>query len=198
MWWTLLHNVRLFVYRRTFADQKLRTFHASTGMRSTASGYIIGIDLGTTNSCVAIIDGKTPRVRTTPSSVAFAKDGERLVGLAAKRQVVTRSFNDPLVKEVQKIVPYKMVKAGGSDDCWGNAQSKKYPPSQVGSMVLGMMKETAQGFPGRPVGKVGIAVLAYFNDNNGDTLLGGEEFDETLPKSKFENLVEAQGKEYSP
>lgn len=171
---------------RTFAAQKLRTFHASTGLRSTAAGDIIGIDLGTTNSCVAIMEGKTPRVienaegaRTTPSIVAFTKDGERLVGLAAKRQAVTnptntlaavkrligRSFNDPLVKEVQKIVPYKLVKADGSDDCWVEAQGKKYSPSQVGSMVLGKMKETAEGFLGRPVGKAVITVPAYFNDN---------------------------------
>jgi len=171
---------------RTFAAQKLRTFHASTGLRSTAAGDIIGIDLGTTNSCVAIMEGKTPRVienaegaRTTPSIVAFTKDGERLVGLAAKRQAVTnptntlaavkrligRSFNDPLVKEVQKIVPYELVKADGSDDCWVEAQGKKYSPSQVGSMVLGKMKETAEGFLGRPVGKAVITVPAYFNDN---------------------------------
>lgn len=171
---------------RSFAAQKLRTFHASTGLRSTATGDIIGIDLGTTNSCVAIMEGKTPRVienaegaRTTPSIVAFTKDGERLVGLAAKRQAVTnptntlaavkrligRSFNDPLVKDVQKIVPYKLVKADGSDDCWVEAQGKKYSPSQVGSMVLGKMKETAEGFLGRPVGKAVITVPAYFNDN---------------------------------
>lgn len=183
-----IHNTCIFSSQasRTFAAQKLRTFHASTGLRSTAAGDIIGIDLGTTNSCVAIMEGKTPRVienaegaRTTPSIVAFTKDGERLVGLAAKRQAVTnptntlaavkrligRSFNDPLVKEVQKIVPYKLVKADGSDDCWVEAQGKKYSPSQVGSMVLGKMKETAEGFLGRPVGKAVITVPAYFNDN---------------------------------
>eukprot|EP00128_Syssomonas_multiformis_P003271 Colp12_sorted_trinity150504_noHs@18242 len=171
---------------RAFASQKLRTFHASMGVRSTGAGDIIGIDLGTTNSCVAIMEGKSARVienaegaRTTPSIVAFTKDGERLVGLAAKRQAVTnptntlaavkrligRSFSDPLVKEVQKIVPYKLVKADGSEDCWVEAQGKKYSPSQVGSMVLGKMKETAESFLGRPVGKAVITVPAYFNDN---------------------------------
>ena len=126
-------------------------------------GDIIGIDLGTTNSCVAIMEGKAPRVienaegsRTTPSVVAFTKDGERLVGLAAKRQAVTnpantlsavkrligRSFTDKLVQDVQKVVPYKLVKGDGSEDCWVEAQGKKYSPSQIGSMVLTKMKET--------------------------------------------------------
>jgi molecular chaperone DnaK len=131
------------------------------------------------------MEGKTPRVienaegaRTTPSIVAFTKDGERLVGLSAKRQAVTnptntlsavkrligRSFEDKLVKDVQKIVPYKLVKADGSDDCWVEAHGKKYSPSQIGSMVLTKMKETAEGFLGRPVSKAVITVPAYFND----------------------------------
>jgi molecular chaperone DnaK len=131
------------------------------------------------------MEGKAPRVienaegaRTTPSVVAFTKDGERLVGQAAKRQAVTnpantfyavkrligRSFSDPLVKEVQKVVPYKLVKADGSDDCWVEAQGKKYSPSQIGSMVLTKMKETAEGFLNRPVSKAVITVPAYFND----------------------------------
>ena len=130
------------------------------------------------------MEGKTPRVienaegaRTTPSVIAFTKD-ERLVGLAARRQAVTnpvntlyavkrligRSFNDPLVKDVQKLVPYKLVKADGSDDCWVEAQGKKYSPSQIGSMVLVKMKETAESFLGRPVSKAVITVPAYFND----------------------------------
>lgn len=146
---------------------------------------MIGIDLGTTNSCVAIMEGKNPRVienaegaRTTPSVVAFTKDGERLVGQAAKRQAITnptntfyavkrligRSFNDKLVKEVQKVVPYKLVKADGSEDVWVESQGKKYSPSQIGSMVLTKMKETAEGFLGRPVSKAVITVPAYFND----------------------------------
>ena len=108
--------------------------------RAVDAGDIIGIDLGTTNSCVAIMEGKAARVienvegaRTTPSVIAFSKDGERLVGLPAKRQAVTnptntlyavkrligRPFNDPLVKDIQKLVPYKLVKAdGGGEDCW--------------------------------------------------------------------------------
>jgi len=150
------------------------------------SGDIIGIDLGTTNSCVAIMEGKAARVienaegvRTTPSIVAFTKDGERLVGLSAKRQAVTnptntlsavkrligRPFHDPLVKEIQKLVPYKLVKADSSDDCWVEAQGKKYSPSQIGSMVLLKMKETAESFLGRTVSKAVITVPAYFNDS---------------------------------
>jgi molecular chaperone DnaK len=131
------------------------------------------------------MEGKSPRVienaegaRTTPSVVAFTKDGERLVGMAARRQAVTnptntlyavkrligRSFNDPLSKDVQKLVPYKLVKADTNDDCWVEAQGKKYSPSQVGSMVLTKMKETAESFLGRGVGKAVITVPAYFND----------------------------------
>lgn len=153
--------------------------------RAAVSGDIIGIDLGTTNSCVSIMEGKNPRVienaegaRTTPSVVAFTKDGERLVGMAARRQAVTnptntlyavkrligRSFQDKLVKDVEKLVPYKLVKADGSDDCWVEAQGKKYSPSQIGSMVLVKMKETAEAFLGRPVSKAVITVPAYFND----------------------------------
>ena len=155
-------------------------------VRAADAGDIIGIDLGTTNSCVSIMEGKAPRVienaegaRTTPSVVAFTKDGERLVGMAARRQAVTnptntlyavkrligRSFNDPLVKDIQKLVPYKLVKADGSNDCWVEAQGKKYSPSQIGSMVLLKMKETAEGFLGRPVSKAVITVPAYFNDS---------------------------------
>ena len=116
--------------------------------------------------------------RTTPSIVAFTKDNQRLIGQAAKRQAVTnpvntlsavkrligRSFNDPLVKDIQKIVPYKLVKGDGSDDCWVEAQGQKYSPSQIGSMVLLKMKETAEAFLGRPVSKAVITVPAYFND----------------------------------
>ncbi|KAJ1439715.1 heat shock protein 70 family [Ochromonadaceae sp. CCMP2298] len=172
--------------RQLAPQQKWRNFHASMGVRATDVGDIIGIDLGTTNSCVAIMEGKAPRVienaegvRTTPSVVAFTKDGERLVGQAAKRQAVTnptntlsavkrligRSFEEKLVKDIKKIVPYKLVKADGSDDCWVEAQGVKYSPSQIGSMVLGKMKETAEGFLGRPVSKAVITVPAYFNDN---------------------------------
>lgn len=162
-----------------------RNIHHSAPILAKDMGDIIGIDLGTTNSCVSIMEGKTPRVienaegaRTTPSVVAFTKDGERLIGQAARRQAVTnpfntlyavkrligRSFNDKLVKDVQKVVPYKLVKADNSDDCWVEAQGKKYSPSQIGSMVLTKMKETAEAFLGRPVNKAVITVPAYFND----------------------------------
>jgi molecular chaperone DnaK len=132
------------------------------------------------------MEGKTARIienaegaRTTPSIIAFSKDGERLVGLPAKRQAVTnptntlyavkrligRPFADPLIKTIQKIVPYKLVKAdGGGEDCWVEAQGNKYSPSQIGSMVLTKMKETAESFLGRPISKAVITVPAYFND----------------------------------
>lgn len=150
------------------------------------AGDIIGIDLGTTNSCVAIMEGKAARVienvegnRTTPSVVAFTNDNQRLVGLAAKRQAVTnptntltavkrligRSFNDPQVKEIQKLVPYKLVKSDNNDDCWVEVRGTKYSPSQIGSMVLTKMKESAESFLGRPVSKAVITVPAYFNDS---------------------------------
>lgn len=162
-----------------------RSYTRSHGVRAADAGDIIGIDLGTTNSCVAIMEGKAARVienaegaRTTPSVVAFTKDGDRLVGLAARRQAVTnptntlfavkrligRKFTDKIVSDVQKLVPYKLVKGDGNDDCWVEAQGKKYSPSQIGSMVLGKMKETSEGFLGRPVSKAVITVPAYFND----------------------------------
>eukprot|EP00595_Chromulina_sp_UTEXLB2642_P003039 CAMPEP_0196762228 /NCGR_PEP_ID=MMETSP1095-20130614/1629_1 /TAXON_ID=96789 ORGANISM="Chromulina nebulosa, Strain UTEXLB2642" /NCGR_SAMPLE_ID=MMETSP1095 /ASSEMBLY_ACC=CAM_ASM_000446 /LENGTH=639 /DNA_ID=CAMNT_0042112759 /DNA_START=149 /DNA_END=2069 /DNA_ORIENTATION=- len=150
------------------------------------AGDVIGIDLGTTNSCVSIMEGKVARVienaegvRTTPSIVAFTKEGERLVGASAKRQAVInptntlyavkrligRSFNDPLVKQIQKLVPYKIVKSDTNDDAWVEAQGKKYSPSQIGSMVLVKMKETAEAYLGRTVSKAVITVPAYFNDS---------------------------------
>jgi len=167
------------------AKLQSRSYSRNFVKAAADAGDVIGIDLGTTNSCVAIMEGKNARVienaegaRTTPSVIAFTKDGERLVGMAAKRQAVTnpvntlyavkrligRTFNDPLVKEIQKLVPYKLVKADSSDDCWVEAQGKKYSPSQIGSMVLVRMKETAEAFLGRPVSKAVITVPAYFND----------------------------------
>ena len=131
------------------------------------------------------MEGKNPRVienaegaRTTPSIVAFSKDGERLVGMAARRQAVTnplntfyavkrligRAHNDPMIGEIKKMVPYSMVKSDTSDDIWVQSNGTKYSPSQIGSMVLGKMKETAEGFLGRPVSKAVITVPAYFND----------------------------------
>lgn len=163
-----------------------KQYSRSTLAYAADAGDIIGIDLGTTNSCVAIMEGKTARVienaegaRTTPSVVAFTNDGQRLVGLAARRQAVTnpintltavkrligRSFNDPLVKDIQKLVPYKLVKSETNDDCWVESRGTKYSPSQIGSMVLTKMKETAEGFLGRPVSKAVITVPAYFNDS---------------------------------
>lgn len=177
----LTSNSKLLINNKNI----VRGFQSTVPSFAKESGDIIGIDLGTTNSCVAIMEGKNPRVienaegaRTTPSVVAFTKDGERLIGQAAKRQAVTnpantlyavkrligRPFNDKLVQDVQKVVPYKLVRADGSDDCWVEAQGKKYSPSQIGSMVLTKMKETAEGFLGRPVAKAVITVPAYFND----------------------------------
>ncbi|OEU08578.1 putative heat shock protein 70, partial [Fragilariopsis cylindrus CCMP1102] len=154
-------------------------------------GDVIGIDLGTTNSCVSIMEGRTARViensegaRTTPSVVAFVhQDGaesERLVGMAAKRQAVTnpentmyavkrligRGFLDKEVKTIQGLVPYDIVKSDHNNDAWvADTKGTKYSPSQIGSMVLGKMKETAEGFLGRTVSKAVVTVPAYFNDS---------------------------------
>jgi len=154
--------------------------------KSTDVGDVIGIDLGTTNSCVSIMEGRTARViensegaRTTPSVVAIADDGTRLVGMAAKRQAVTnpentlyavkrligRSFSDKEVKNIQGWVPYNIVKSDNNDDAWIESRGTKYSPSQIGSMVLGKMKETAEGFLGRDVSKAVVTVPAYFNDS---------------------------------
>ena len=117
--------------------------------------------------------------RTTPSVVAFTNDGNRLVGMAARRQAVTnpdntlyavkrligRSHNDKEVGEISNLVPYKIVKSPNNDDAWVEAQGEKYSPSQIGSMVLGKMKETAEGFLGRTVTKAVVTVPAYFNDS---------------------------------
>ncbi len=146
---------------------------------------IIGIDLGTTNSCVAIMDGKEPRVienaegmRTTPSMVAFSKDGERLVGQPAKRQAVTnpentlyaikrligRRFNDPQVKDMRSKAPFKIIE-GDNGDAWVEINGQKYAPSQISAMVLQKMKETAEAFLGETVTRAVITVPAYFNDS---------------------------------
>ncbi|WP_372781130.1 molecular chaperone DnaK [Phenylobacterium sp.] len=145
---------------------------------------IIGIDLGTTNSCVAIMDGKTPKVienaegsRTTPSVVAFLEDGERLVGQPARRQGVTnpsntlfaikrligRNFGDPMVEKDKGMVPYEIVK-GPSGDAWVRAQGKDYSPQQVSAFILQKMKEAAEQYLGEKVEKAVITVPAYFND----------------------------------
>ena len=147
-------------------------------------GKVIGIDLGTTNSCVAVMDGKSPKVienaegmRTTPSIVAFSDDGERLVGQPAKRQAVTnpertffavkrlvgRRYDDPMVEKDKKLVPYKIVKASNGD-AWVEADSKAYSPSQVSAFILQKMKETAEAHLGQKVDQAVITVPAYFND----------------------------------
>ncbi|GFO35705.1 heat shock 70 kda protein cognate [Plakobranchus ocellatus] len=148
-------------------------------------GHVIGIDLGTTNSCVAVMEGKQAKVlensegsRTTPSVVAFTKDGERLVGMPAKRQAVTnaentlhatkrligRRFDDPEVQKDIKTVPYKITKSSNGD-AWVEAQSKMYSPSQVGAFVLTKMKETADSYLGTKTKNAVITVPAYFNDS---------------------------------
>src|SRR3981189_1264644 len=147
-------------------------------------GKVIGIDLGTTNSCVAVMDGKTPKVlenaegmRTTPSIVAFTDDGERLVGQPAKRQAVTnpektifavkrligRRYDDPMVEKDKKLVPYKISKAGNGD-AWVEADGKSYSPSQISPFILQKMKETAEAYLGQKVEQAVITVPAYFND----------------------------------
>ncbi len=144
---------------------------------------VIGIDLGTTNSCVAIMDGAQAKViensegaRTTPSVVGFTDD-ERLVGQAAKRQAVTnpentlsaikrlvgRRIDDPVVMKDMDLIPYKIVDSG-SGDAWVEAQGEKYSPSQISAFILGKMKETAEDYLGQPVTQAVITVPAYFND----------------------------------
>jgi molecular chaperone DnaK len=145
---------------------------------------VIGIDLGTTNSCVAIMEGKDVRViensegaRTTPSMVAFADNGERLVGQAAKRQAVTnptntlyavkrligRRYEDPTVTKDKGLVPYAIVK-GENGDAWVEARGEKYAPGQISAYILGKMKETAESYLGEKVSQAVITVPAYFND----------------------------------
>ena len=147
-------------------------------------GKAIGIDLGTTNSCVSVMDGKSARIiensegaRTTPSIVAFTKDGERLVGQPAKRQAVTnptntifavkrligRRFDDPVVERDKSLVPYKIVE-GPNGDAWIEADGKSYSPSQISAFILQKMRETAEAHLGETVTQAVITVPAYFND----------------------------------
>lgn len=153
--------------------------------RSKATGDVVGIDLGTTNSCVAVMEGKAAKVienaegmRTTPSIVAFTDDGQRLVGVVAKRQAVTnpentvfatkrligRRFDEPATQKEQEILPYKIVRASNGD-AWVEARGKQYSPSQIGAFILGKMKETAEAYLGRTVHQAVITVPAYFNDS---------------------------------
>jgi molecular chaperone DnaK len=147
-------------------------------------GKVIGIDLGTTNSCVAVMEGKTPKVienaegmRTTPSIVAFTDEGERLVGQPAKRQAVTnpertifavkrligRRYDDPMVDKDKKLVPYKIARASNGD-AWVEIEGKSYSPSQISAFILQKMKETAEAYLGAKVEQAVITVPAYFND----------------------------------
>jgi len=146
---------------------------------------IIGIDLGTTNSCVAVMDGGSAKVienseggRTTPSMVAFTEDGERLVGQSAKRQAVTnpentifavkrligRRFDDPMTKKDIDLVPYEIAKSDGGD-AWVGARGEKYSPSQISAFILQKMKETAEAYLGESVTEAVITVPAYFDDS---------------------------------
>jgi molecular chaperone DnaK len=146
---------------------------------------VIGIDLGTTNSCVAVMEGGDAKViensegaRTTPSIVAFTDSGERLTGQPAKRQAVTnpentlfaikrligRRFNDPVTEKDKAMVPYRIVE-GTNGDAWVEAEGKKYSPSQVSAFILQKMKETAESYLGESVSQAVITVPAYFNDS---------------------------------
>src|SRR5471030_566389 len=146
---------------------------------------VIGIDLGTTNSCVAVMEGSQAKVienaegqRTTPSMVAFTPSGERLVGQAAKRQAVTkpentlfaikrllgRRFDDKVVQQNAKNVPFKLIK-GDNGDAWVESRGKKYAPSQISAFILQKMKETAEAYLGETVTEAVITVPAYFNDS---------------------------------
>ncbi|GAB1607675.1 stress-70 protein, mitochondrial-like [Argonauta hians] len=165
-------NTFLNGYNRRYASDKVK-------------GHVIGIDLGTTNSCVSIMEGKTPKVlenaegsRTTPSVVAFTKDGERLAGMPAKRQAVTnaqntvsatkrligRRFDDKNVQKDLSSVSYKIVKASNGD-AWVEINGKMFSPSQIGAFVLMKMKETAESYLGTSVKNAVVTVPAYFNDS---------------------------------
>ncbi|GBG64873.1 hypothetical protein CBR_g48341 [Chara braunii] len=171
------------------ASSLIRHACAAAGTRgysakAAGGSDVIGIDLGTTNSCVAVMEGKMPRIienaegaRTTPSVVAFTPKGERLVGTPAKRQAITnptntvygtkrligRRFDDSVVKKEMSMVSYKIV-SGPNGDAWVEAGGQKLSPSQVGAFVLEKMKETAEAYLGRSVTKAVITVPAYFND----------------------------------
>nr|QZX63204.1 molecular chaperone DnaK [Halisarca dujardinii] len=178
--------------RRTLHTRQVRPLNVasslnwSTPYSTKVRGHVIGIDLGTTNSCVSVMEGKTPRVienaegsRTTPSVVAFTKDGERIVGIQAKRQAVTnphntftatkryigRRFDDKEVKREMDNVSYKIVKASNGDAWVEDSNGKTYSPSQVGAFVLTKMKETAESYLGQKVGNAVVTVPAYFNDS---------------------------------
>uniref|UniRef100_A0AAX7U0X4 Stress-70 protein, mitochondrial n=1 Tax=Astatotilapia calliptera TaxID=8154 RepID=A0AAX7U0X4_ASTCA len=168
-----------------FQPDALRALSRRDYASEAVKGAVIGIDLGTTNSCVAVMEGKQAKVlenaegaRTTPSVIAFTADGERLVGMPAKRQAVTnpqntlyatkrligRRFEDPEVQKDLKNVPYKIVRASNGD-AWVEAHGKMYSPSQAGAFVLMKMKETAESYLGSTVKNAVVTVPAYFNDS---------------------------------
>jgi molecular chaperone DnaK len=183
----LLRSARVIAQKPARVHQIIRS--ASTGSKDAKeggkiTGDVVGIDLGTTNSCVAIMEGSEPRVlenaegaRTTPSVVGFTDDGQRLVGVTAKRQAVTnpqntlfatkrligRRYDDPTVKKEMAMVPFKIVR-GKNGDAWVEAKGKQYSPSEVGSFVLTKMKESAENFLGRKVHQAVVTVPAYFDD----------------------------------
>ncbi|KAI9795073.1 MAG: 70-kilodalton heat shock protein [Peltula sp. TS41687] len=172
-------------FRPSYSGASSFIRHQSTGGEEKIKGQVIGIDLGTTNSAVAVMEGKIPRIienaegaRTTPSVVAFTPDGERLVGISAKRQAVVnpentlfatkrligRKFTDSEVQRDIKEVPYKIVQHTNGD-AWVEARGQKYSPSQIGGFVLQKMKETAEAYLNKNVKNAVVTVPAYFNDS---------------------------------
>merc|ERR1719373_1363862 len=162
-----------------------RSFLSTSAALRSKGGSIIGIDLGTTNSCVAVMEGSSPKVlensegmRTTPSIVALTGDGQRLVGVPAKRQAVTnpentvfatkrligRRFDEEATQKDMKALPYKVIK-GKNGDAWVEMSGEKYSPSQMGAYILEKMKETAESYAGGAVSQAVITVPAYFNDS---------------------------------
>ncbi|KAG5920979.1 hypothetical protein E4U60_003720 [Claviceps pazoutovae] len=177
-------TARSAVFARSPLASSFARYESTAAEGEKVQGSVIGIDLGTTNSAVAVMEGKVPRIiensegaRTTPSVVAFAEDGERLVGVAAKRQAVVnpentlfatkrligRKFTDIEVQRDIKEVPYKIVQHNNGD-AWVAARGQNYSPSQIGGFVLNKMKETAEAYLSRPVKNAVVTVPAYFND----------------------------------
>uniref|UniRef100_A0A915DA63 Uncharacterized protein n=1 Tax=Ditylenchus dipsaci TaxID=166011 RepID=A0A915DA63_9BILA len=195
----------------------LRVNAVAGRFKSDVRGTVIGIDLGTTNSCVSVMEGKQAKVienaegaRTTPSVVSFSKNGDRLVGAAARRQAVTNSqntlyatkrligrrFDDPEVQKDMKVVPYKIVKASNGD-AWVEAQGKLYSPSQVGAFVLTKMRETAESYLGTPrqatkdAGQIaGLNVLRVVNEPTAAALAYGLDKTEDKIIAVYDSVVE--------